>query len=539
MRSPTNRTLRIVPFNPSDYSLAEVLSKEDQSLTENMRDISAALSLYFQWEPYRSSLVYPDYKSKTKGVPCSMDYDRDERTPTEISIIIKKEAFSNFAQTQFQKLAIRFEVFRTCYEFEASALSPPEIFNDDYFRIIITPPRALKTFKSRRLPRIEMTSILKEKLPKTTWNQAIDGQNNEIDVTIEEMGLKSIKVKCSQRLGKAFGKLKMGDFEIPAEATPTPEGDSILLFNFENNESFGRYFDVYRLLAYPSLSPRSSFSADAIIQLYQMSNYFGKFEGEKSNEQIRDIKSNWKDLETAQHLTTADYVARDDDGAPFGASSVALSFYNDDRPVWVFHQLCSMKIEKYVYLTGQLYMWRAEYLAARPEPLEIAVWFHSRSRWLERIYVKYSMQTNYNSNVLYPIIDRRCTFEPNTNDSSIKLREYCVGTARRICTTSSPVWAAAGPRFLNANENLDCIVALWGNPTSAQIKVHGETISSRLTGAPTTILVTVPHDFNINELGGAPQLSDRFCHFKKNQLIDLLASVEHSIAVTTRKFNNA
>ena len=82
-------TLRLVPFNPDDYSLGEVLVKDTQEEVTSLDSLSAILSLVFQWPEQVICFIRPLNEGAATRV--FLDCDREERTIEEIRII-----FENF-----------------------------------------------------------------------------------------------------------------------------------------------------------------------------------------------------------------------------------------------------------------------------------------------------------------------------------------------------------------------------------------------------------------------------------------------------------
>ena len=93
--------LKLVPFNPDDFNANEVLNREFDEILKSTQDIGSALSLYFTWAEHRSSFSkFPQMGS----IPCILDYDRDEGTPTELKIqfIEKIDLSQIFPDTPFK-----------------------------------------------------------------------------------------------------------------------------------------------------------------------------------------------------------------------------------------------------------------------------------------------------------------------------------------------------------------------------------------------------------------------------------------------------
>lgn len=527
------RTLKIVPYSPDDYSLGQTLAKENGSVSDDPVVVGSALSLYFQWEDCRSAVIVksnPD-GSKTQFT-CDMSYDPDEREPTEIRVTVGNGDTSMFAD--FEKIWIRFEVFRTCYEFETEIIAVANKENNDPWNLILNPPMSITTFKSRRLPRIVLSDDIKQKIPISFWKGGSE-QNSPIEVNLIELGMKSIKFCTNVKLNSTLGTLIVGDITIPAEIVREIENTYVILLKFKTGHDAGVFFDYYRIAAFPALRSKRDFTIDSILKLYEETNYFGKFITEEGlQNRQKQICESWESIQNGFHKTTADYVVIGENNLLTGASSTVLGFNLDSKAVWVFHQLCAKTSPDLLEESGQLYTWRAEYLAGRPEDLEVVGWFDSRSRWLERIYTKFSQQ-KANGPKLYPVNISSYMISPIVGRNELKLNNYEIGKSRRITFISGPRYGGFGPTFLNSSGILDCVIDLTGDGSENCLKAASELVGSYGVDSNARIEITRV---------GAPLMdngtritdTDRFFHFKKEDLVDFLSSVEHSVAVTLRKY---
>lgn len=521
--------LRIVPYNPKDYSLGEALAKDHGTVSNDPNFISAALSLYFQWPDHRNCLIYPGDISSTLSVSCELDYDRDERTPSEIRVKTINSTPQNPLQV-FNKVNFRFEVFRTCYEFQSEIIAT-DIESENQKVVIITVPTTITVYKTRRLPRIFLDHKNQKIFPETFW---ISGNNLE-KISVLEIGMKSIRASHASPDLNQKGILKIGELEISAEILKTENNKSIFLLRLEDSNRFGKYFDCYSKFAYPGLTNKYNIDFDRGVKLYLDSKYLGKFLTEDHlKERISELKSTWNLLKQGVHSTTADYYTTDAQGELTGASSVTLSFFNGNIPIWVFHQLCALTKPDLLEGTGYLYSWRAEYLAARPEPLGAAVWFDSRSRWLERIYVKFANQSSGGTK-LHPVKVLRCNFSKESVDS-YEFRQYPIGDSQRIATVEKDFLAGANPKYLNASGILNAIVAVNKHLDMEKISKIANFLTKCSNQELKTIEVTIPQESKSDSISeDTLDDVDRFCTFPKDELVHLLSSVEHSVAITARK----
>ena len=105
------RHLSLVRYNPEDFSLGEVLVRDSQQELKDANSINAAMSLLFQWSEEASALVILD---DSKPIPALLDYDREDRAPSEIWVRCKKIA-------EFSGIPLSVS-FSTTLEFSSKAL---------------------------------------------------------------------------------------------------------------------------------------------------------------------------------------------------------------------------------------------------------------------------------------------------------------------------------------------------------------------------------------------------------------------------------
>lgn len=525
--------LRIVPFNPNDYSLGSMLTKENREEIKTPEDISAALSLLFQFPEH--ALVFLIYSDDEAPVQISLDYDHEERILSEL-YIKDPDVQSTLPQKMRGNVTVRFEIFRQCYEFESKVLSP---FSDGL--MVISPPEYLFVIKHRRLPRVAVLPEDHTRLPKC-YGLSTDGVK-KISFECVELGIKAVRLKGDLN-DENNGLLQMGFFciegcHIPVKVTRHSKNDAVFALYPRNYVEYGAIFDLYRVLAYPYLRRREEFPSDDVLDLYSdKTGYFGKFQTDSDGAQRKElIKQIWEDIADDRHRITADYVTVDDQGKLAGASSAALAFMKTDRPVWVFHQLCARTSPDLLTQSGELYTWRAEYLAGREENLDIIFWFDSRSRWLERIYVKFVLQ-NEDVATLIPAAVTRNTFSAEHLPKQINCTNTNYGKSKRTMAFIENTFGGSNPKFLNASGILDAIIAVSERATKDDVVAIAGLLASQAGSSSIDLEVTVP--LNKKDLFSSPTVTplddvDRFCCFEKQSLIGFIACVEHSVAVTQRK----
>jgi len=521
--------LRLVPFSSDDHSLGSQLNKTDGEQVEHPDEMAAIFSLYFQWPEHRVAFIAKNSGAQDH-IECELNYDRDERTPSEIWVkITDKKKTPEFVE--FESLTVKFIVFHTCYEFKVPALAV-DANAENGWHVIFASPSSITIRKNRRLPRYQIP----ENIPIHAHFYK-NGDATAVQLDFIEIGLQSVRVHAKNSTLEGVGRLKGRGFDVAAQVVRKLDNHVILSLSFDSGIEFGQYFDFYKTIAYPSLRSRYDFPLEVGIQLYKDSNYFGKYEGEKSVEQIGNLIDTWEKTRTGFHSTNADYYVIDDQGKPTGTSGLALSHFKEKIQVWVGHQLCALKRPDFFEESGNLYQWRAEYLSGLPGQLIYTVWFHSKSRWHERIYAKHAMYSKLGSKVI-PVVDRRVIFERAEDNPKVRLKTFKVGELNRVATLDEKICGGIGPRCLNANENLDTIIATSDSTLPEEVKDLGRQLVRESKQEKASILVTVGPSFDIDSLGGTPQLSDRMTEIPKEDLINFMASLEHTIAISSRKHEN-
>jgi hypothetical protein len=526
--------LRIVPFDPNDYSLGEALVKQNQEAVSDVKFIGAALSLAFQWpERTMAALVLPG----KAPISITLDYDREDRSPSELWVRLDAGA-EKPSLSEKAELIVRWETFRQCYEFRATILAAiPAAPVESPWHFIVGAPETLFVYK-RRFPRVLVTQELRENLP--ACSARIGNEPRDVNPDVLEIGTKGIKVRnFGLRQGDIFN-LKMGAEDVPVAVERLNGEEAILGLNPSTFNHVGAIFEYYRAAAMPNLRHRSEFAIDRILELYHRSNYLGKFKsGEDPQKRLDDIKKSWAAVGNSPEFT-ADYIVVDDAGEPTGASSTSLSFKFKEKSVWAFHQLCAQKNPNLLEQSGQLYTWRAEYLAARTEDLDVIGWFDSKSRWLERIYVKFAFH-KYRMECLFPVaVYRKQVFKGASGDSlpMPETESLAYGEARRIFHDANDQIAGLNPKYLNASGILNAVIDFSKKPLSSNAEKTAQSVLAKAEAESELIEFTGLGEASPGFLSaGAEKVLDvdRMFFFSKDGLVDFIASVEHSVAVTSRK----
>jgi hypothetical protein len=536
--SDTDRSfLKIVPFSGTDYSLGEYLSEKHLQISETPVEVSNKLSLYFQWREFaRSGLLLPN---TPEPLACLISYDTDELVPTEIYLTLTSEPTALELST-LKRVKVRFEVFRTCYEFTAEVLACRDSLDDTGPHLVLSVPEKLTTFRQRRLPRIRLSEEDEIRLPLARYATACGPANVQIPISIRELGLRSCVISTEHELPTGVGTMAFGDLVIPCEIVRKQNSSYIVRFNFEDPIAYGAFFDIYRVLAFPNLAPRNQVDPADLLQLYASTGYLKDFIGPNVDPKVdTSLAATWTKLNSDQHTANVDYVVLDEKGSLCGASSLTQCFQTEQTQYWVFHQLCSVTSPNLLECSGQLYFWRAEYLAGRPESFSAMVWFRSDSRWLERIYVKFSKYST-GGTVLKPVKLMRGTVTQSSEQCTDKdgaMSSYKFGGLNRTVTNSTGYVGGVGPDLLNASALLNGVASIDADLPPEKYDQIAKSLLLENNSNEAVFYFTTPFTSTAIFDGFVKTPSDRLCIIPKEDLVAFLSSVEHSVAVTRRKMN--
>lgn len=511
--------LRIVQYDPNDYKLSAVLSSGAGDELKSAEQISAAFSLYFQWQKESPSWVR-FAKDSAKTSRCLVSRDEEERELTQIFLSVPISELGN--EKFYQNAFVRLVVFETCFEFESEIIDA-WIENEAQW-LIVQVPQSVKVLRARKSPRTgNITST-----DKVTWigNTKIEG------IQINSVGLNSI-VLNSKIPAKQEGLIQINNLTYKAFCVRGSDESSYLEIQFTNDNEAGRYFEFYARFRYPNLKSRSQFAAKDVLALYEKSGFFSNFRG-SFDEESREQKtiSTWESIKAVEHQFTADFCL-EKESQLVGASSLGLCLKNKNQDLWVFHQLCSDKDKSTHDDTGELYTWRAEYLWSKKANATSIFWFRSTSRWLERIYVKYLMQNPTSGELregnAYSYVHKY------TEGTKAEVQLINFGDEQRAYCETETVLAGAGPDYVHANRNMNIITSLNGNWD----EVHNiaNSICSALNRQEMYFRVDLPVGMLPPDSAKAEKQvgSDRFARIDKAGMLDLVTCIKHSVAVTKSK----
>lgn len=530
MSEKETRRLKIVPFSATDYTLGENLLEPTGTFSEDPTSISNKLALFFQWT--NLSTVHLVIPSKEIGIlECSLSYDADELEPTEIHLTLTERAKLSDIR-EIKSAVLRIELFRTCFEFRSEVLAVNDEGDLNSWDLIIEVPSSVITLKQKRLPRVKVSEGDVAKLPIFRLCDA----GAETILEIEELGLNSISVKKIPEPKNKLVQVSIGGNLFNTEFVRNTSSNSIFQFKWNDSLDFGAFFEIYRKIAFPDLIPRTRDQFENVFQLYLETDYLTQF---NVHENLSDIKSKllreWEIILESNHIDTADYLTSDKKGKLTGASSVTRAFSTGDQQLWVFHQLCSKRSPSTLQSSGHLYTWRAEYLIGRPDNFKIIGWFRSASRWLERIYVKFTRQSK-GSSTLRPI--RLLKGQIQSSDDGAVLNESSqlsrIENLNRTIFSENTYFGGLGPDFLNASELLNGIVS-WEPNDEVSIKKVSNALLHDQKRSKADFYLTLNIEDRRSFDGFNQMPSDRFFMLSKADLFDFISSVEHSIAITHRK----
>jgi hypothetical protein len=506
--------LRIVDFDPNDYKLGEVLAHKHGEKTSNKTTITNILSLYFQWKEESKAFLYFEKSGEKSNI--EMNFDEEERDVTQLFIGTSLQTPINNLTHAF----IRLETFDNCFEFEAEIIDTYQ--ENGLVQLIVSIPTEITIIKSRKAPRVQSSG---QKI------EAIQ-DNKNFKLNCLDLGLKSLKSDTPLNPKEDLQLLIRGE-SITATVIEQKNGISIIFPVFKNFYQFGLYFEFYAKVAYPSLKRRGELPFKEGTDLFDRTGYTGKFESAKNVAEAHSgLYELWAQLEKAQHETTVDFYITED-GKPTGSSSLALIFKRKGISNWAFHQLCAEKKPDLIELTGLLYIWRAEYLSARPEESEAVFWYTGTSRWLERIYSKYCM-LNPSESLLFASSFIAQDIEPQKTHN-FEILDYKFGDATRYYFEDKDIVAGMGPDKLNANRNLNVVNWISKDQINFEKMKAVASALAEKTGNTTYFRFSFPYTDD-HPFTGTNLKDLRYCQIHKSGLLNFISCIQHSIAITKKKF---
>ncbi|GEM_PF-1885694 len=513
--------LRLIEFSADDYRIADVLSRPHLEKLNDSQKISAALSLYFQWREHRRCFI--SVADNKEFVECDLAVDQDLVTPIEIVALVDKKLVDAVPD----RARVRFEIFRTCYEFSSPITADLSDSTKSAFAFDI--PSEVYVHKARTSPRYAVP--LDNPLRRSKW---IDPNGSEQEVEVIDLSVKVLHVAANNRILSDFGLIELDGHRFNAQLIRKSSVGHAVRIKFEHSGEFGKFFDRFIKVAYPELAPREHFKNENIYELYRDTGYLSSFnlgECEEEEEKRRELLVKyWNESQNETHQTKVDYVLKDHADKACGASGLARIFKKDGKAIWAFHQLCVRKESASLTGTGTLYNWRVEYLEGLGAPVEAVVWYKSSSKWLERIFTKLAV-ANARDTQLEAVHLIRLPRQKSTEALSDSLE---VDGPRKFMNMPG-VLVGSGPEFLNASRLFE-MVWVTDQTTNQEELTHAREVYHRLAGDNEYDFysISIPAKSDI-KLEHETRPTDRCFRLNPAAFSDLISSVEHSIAVTKKK----
>jgi hypothetical protein len=524
--------LRLIDFSPDNFRIADVLSRAHSEVIDASDDLNAAFSLYFQWPDHRSAMISSD---GSVFMDCDLSVDSDLAVPEELWISIKRSAKNEVAINLSKPVTVRFEVFRTCFEFVCPVLA--DITDDSTSaetRLVIAVPRSITMHKARSCPRYEVPAS--HELQSSVW---IDESGTEVPILLADLSVKVLFFNCDQQKISQSGRFSLGRSTFAATVLRRTDQGVAVQPIFKDQREYGLFFDQFIKVAYPDLRPRYDFDHNDIYDLYVRTGYLSRFGtdvGSDQNEELqrrKDLTDYWKSSEEFEHLSKVDYVLVNPEGRPVGASGLAKIFVKDGRDVWAAHQLC-VDTKNATYLgTGDLYKWRAEYLSGMSQDIENIVWYRSVSKWIEKMYTKQSI-ANPSLAILEAIHLKKSLKNEDYSELTFDVKKIDGG---RIYFSSESMLAGTCPELLNASKLFEIIWVHSDKVTENEvldcIKKYNYLAKS---SSNTEFRISMPAKLGML-VGLETRPTDRLFTLKSNGFATFLNSVDHSVSLVNKKHN--
>lgn len=520
-------------YIPGDLAPGAVLAERDGDKVGEPTLIDAALSLYFNWENHRKAHV--SFSSDRIARPCVVSFDEDEAIASELRISLCDTSNVQH-QTVGSELLIQLEIFNVSYAFTAliTAFDPDAKYG---FHFVISIPTEMIVQKRRPVPRVRINSEQSTEVLRPRWKSLSSESFHK--VSISEIDVNTVYLDDTS-LPQEDGLIELDGKLFHAELSHKGSRGTVITLRFETPIDSGAFFDIYKRFAFPSLESRPTLPTEKIFDAYKESGFFDKFLGSAPPEVVaqyrESLQATWKSLESGAHKTVADYCSVSSEGTVIGASSLALAFKTPERDVWAIQQLCVRSEPEFFQNTRELYLWRPVYLTGRPDTFDVVCWFDSKSRWIERIWIKFVNHKGNLENTLWPVTMR--VFKPIARaQSETDIKAYKIGENVRKYIAAPRLLAATDPSSLNFAKLLNHVSSIPPSASSAEeLKRHAEVLASVSENPESEYRLSVPHNIQDPELSQLPIHNlDRLCYFEKQDLPFLYTSIEHSIAVMERK----
>lgn len=520
-----SRTLHIVKYQPNDYSLGEALFSPETTSEANHSKIESALSLYFQWPEHRQAVIYPTDGGSAEL--CELSFDQDD---AEISFVFARmlQTPSKTAWKEGDEVRLRFEVFRTCFEIQATILGTSTQSSDGW-DIVLSIPEQGTLYKHRRGKRYQVPKDTIESLQISLVN------GERFDCTAIEVSCQSIVVRSDRSIedSSSITVHWMGQ-NFQGVVVRNMDERIVIALDFSSGVQSGKFFDIYRQVAYPYLKRRNEVDSESVLELYERTGYIERYSADSDAEKRRtEILETWEQLKPAEHEYVADYVAFDSSGNMVGASGLAMSHFQNDIPVWFFNQLCAVTSPDLLEHSGGLYQWRLDYLMAVPSDIYTACRYRSKSRWLERIYTKFAHTVGTRA-TLAPIVTYQKNFSKGDISEKIEVKSTKLSNLTRYYFEEGKICGGFNPCRLNISTSMDAVFAHTNtaDATRVAIFVSALLVASGKESANFAISIHPSAILPENVFVGQ---TDRLVRFEKENLADLMASIDHVLAVTKRK----
>jgi len=527
----TVRHLQLIPYSADDYSLGEAFfvgktipEAEITSLIDRI------ISLYFQWKDRANTSVIINKASNT-NLSCVLDYDQDERSPSELYVITSSSTTQRPTLIPGSTIQIRIEIFGISYLFTVPVLLVNMDGTDPW--LVVGVPFDVAVAKLRVLPRHKISK--EQKISQNVY--WISKAQEKYPADILEISLHSLVLMVNGVSDFEDGEINIETEEhiLRTKLVRRIENKFVVQPVIDTPEQYGAFFNFYRSIVYPYLRPADEYKPQERLALFQKTGFLGKYSSNDVSSLLDRVGRIWTEIAKSQHLSSVDYVVINEEGSPIGASSIALAFADNKKPVWMLHQTCAVKLPELLESSGILYFWRMEYLTAYPSEMKVAVVFHSESRWHERIYTRFKNQSGGKARLI-PVIIKRTQLNRQSPKFTHQFESYSIGSLKRISFCSNKFWAAHNPSLFNVANNLDEIIVFENNLTEENLKSIGNDLCHALDSEQVDTRVVMPAELEHNWIQGEILPSDRLCIFEKEHLYDLYRVVEHSLAVTERKY---
>lgn len=510
------------------YSTGDVIQCPDGKVIKSKEGISKIFSLYFTWKSISNLHMFN--AALETWEPCEIDYDSELKEIDELYIKSKNQSLKSGCEIVF-----RIETFGVCYEFKSILV---DIATDEVFSLTILPPNVVTVIKKRNKERtlLDNTTVPEGLTIYLRLNDATIEINQITEISTTTIVIPNLKVYNLSIEAKYY--LVINETDVSVKYLKDINTGHCFNVVDDRISTIKEFFGLYISLIYKNLSFRSHSDYEKLLDLFFKANYFKDFHNSLGDNFRSDIKSLWSKIDQSSNKYSFDCLTKDYNGTYTGSSSLTKIAEDNDVVFWIYHQLCALKKPALLESTGLLYYWRALILSLFKDDFKVKSFFRSSSRWLERVYVKFEVNSKKGHSVFPVNIYRihKDQFEEIKRKYPAENNDFHIyRNSERYYFHDENCYGGVLPDYLNLSGILN--IMFFKNDQSVETMM--KSLSSLVHSLkPNNIDIkfinfVTDYDVKLDFLKGS---SDRMILFDKDDQYDFINSLKHSIEITKKKY---